>query len=169
MDRKSRDALIVQRYEAGDTLEAIGRDLGLTRERVRQIVRQLGGASAEESRAQRALAKEAEERARSAALLSRFGPTAKTMARAGFTRARAIDRLTLLHPDVVALRHFRDHHLIRTAAGRGFVRFYWIVGPRLAAVTKPHQPHAAIARVLLTRLVRILRVLEKAGAPGTRR
>ena len=73
-----------------------------------------------------------------------------------------------LHPDVVALRHFRDHHLIRTAAGRGFVRFYWIVGPRLAAVTRPDQPHAAIARALLTRLVRILRVLGKAEASSGR-
>ncbi|PAU94331.1 hypothetical protein CK240_17195 [Paracoccus salipaludis] len=74
-----------------------------------------------------------------------------------------------LHPDVVALRQFRDHYLVRTAAGRGFVRFYWIVGPRLAAVTQPHQLHAAVARVLLTRLVRVLRALGKTDAPAGRR
>ena len=74
-----------------------------------------------------------------------------------------------LHPDVVALRYFRDHHLIRTAAGRSFVRFYWIVGPRLAAVTKPHQLHAISARMLLTRLVRVLRALGKTGPPPARR
>lgn len=74
-----------------------------------------------------------------------------------------------LHPDVVALRHFRDHHLIRTAAGRSFVKLYWIVGPRLAAVTRPHQLHAALARALLTRLVRILRALGKTDAPVGRK
>jgi len=74
-----------------------------------------------------------------------------------------------LHPDVVALRHFRDHHLIRSAAGRGFVRLYWVVGPRLAARTKPHQLHAVVARALLTRLVGILGALGKTEPPtGTR-
>lgn len=74
-----------------------------------------------------------------------------------------------LHPDVVALRQFRDYHLIRTAAGRGFVRFYWIVGPRLASVTQPHQAHAAVARILLTHLVRVLRALGKTEPPAARR
>lgn len=37
-----RDAGIVRRYEAGDTLAAIGAAVGLTRERVRQIVRAAG-------------------------------------------------------------------------------------------------------------------------------
>ena len=36
------DAGIVRRYEAGDTLAAIGATVGLTRERVRQIVRAAG-------------------------------------------------------------------------------------------------------------------------------
>lgn len=66
-----------------------------------------------------------------------------------------------MHPDVVALRIFRDHHLVRTAAGRSFVRLYWIVGPRLAAVTKPHQLHAAMFRRLLTGAVIVLRLLGK--------
>lgn len=69
-----------------------------------------------------------------------------------------------LHPDVVALRYFRDHHLIRTAAGRSLIRVYWIVGPRLAAVTKPNQPHAALTRLLITWLLRILRAMGKTDA-----
>ena len=68
-----------------------------------------------------------------------------------------------MHPDVVALRLFRDHHLVRTAMGRSFVRLYWIVGPRLAAVTKPHQLHAAVFRQLLTGAVIVLHSLGKTG------
>jgi hypothetical protein len=37
-----RDAAIVRRYEAGETLAAIGVSLGLTRDRIRQIVKASG-------------------------------------------------------------------------------------------------------------------------------
>lgn len=36
------------------------------------------------------------------------------------------------HPDVVAMRAFRDGVLVRHAAGRTLVRAYWIIGPVLA-------------------------------------
>jgi len=39
---QQRNAEMVRRYEAGETLESIGASLGLTRERVRQIVRLSG-------------------------------------------------------------------------------------------------------------------------------
>lgn len=58
-----------------------------------------------------------------------------------------------LHPDVRALRAFRDQHLIRYRVGRSFVRFYWFVGPKLARHTKPEQFHAAVVRKILTRFV----------------
>lgn len=61
-----------------------------------------------------------------------------------------------MHPDVVALRHFRDRHLVRFHAGRAFVRTYWIVGPRLAKVTRPEQFHGRIARYVLSHLVVVL-------------
>lgn len=63
------------------------------------------------------------------------------------------------HPDVVALRKFRDKHLIRTAAGRWFVRFYWLIGPKLAAHVNPKQVRAAAARCALARFVSFLRVI----------
>lgn len=74
-----------------------------------------------------------------------------------------------MHPDVMAWRQFRDYQLMRAAAPRGFVRFYWTVGPGLAAVTKPHQLHALVVRVLLTHLVHILRALGRTEAPAARR
>lgn len=39
---KRRNAEMVRRYEAGETLASIGASLGFTRERVRQVVKQSG-------------------------------------------------------------------------------------------------------------------------------
>ena len=61
------------------------------------------------------------------------------------------------HPDVVAMRAFRDTHLIRFRAGRTFIRFYWIVGPKMAAFTHPQDWHARSIRFALTKLVKVLR------------
>ena len=36
------------------------------------------------------------------------------------------------HPDVVALRRFRDEVLVRSAPGRAFVAAYRVLGPRMA-------------------------------------
>lgn len=41
-NQTDRNALIVDRYRSGETLEAIGNDYGLSRERIRQIVRKHG-------------------------------------------------------------------------------------------------------------------------------
>jgi len=41
-DHVQRDAEMLSRYEAGETLTSIGASLGLTRERVRQIVKRSG-------------------------------------------------------------------------------------------------------------------------------
>lgn len=60
------------------------------------------------------------------------------------------------HPDVVALRAFRDNHLVRYAAGRRFIRFYWVVGPRMARFTTPQSWRGRLARHILSRLVRFL-------------
>lgn len=58
MTREERDAAMVARYAAGETLDAIGQSFGITRERVRQIIAKVGGASAEESRRKRLAARE---------------------------------------------------------------------------------------------------------------
>ena len=44
------------------------------------------------------------------------------------------------HPDVVALRRFRDEVLTRHAAGRAFIRAYRIVGPKLARLVSAEAP-----------------------------
>lgn len=62
-----------------------------------------------------------------------------------------------LHPEVVALRAFRDRHLVASRAGRTFVRFYWWIGPKMAAHTQPHQWHARVLRRGLSLLVTRLR------------
>lgn len=60
------------------------------------------------------------------------------------------------HPDVVALRAFRDNHLVRYAVGRRFIRFYWVVGPRMARFTTPQNWRGRLARHILSRFVRVL-------------
>lgn len=64
------------------------------------------------------------------------------------------------HFDVVALRAFRDNHLVKAKLGRAFIRFYWIVGPKIARVTQPNNTHALLARWCLSRIVRRLRILK---------
>ncbi|WP_374301984.1 CFI-box-CTERM domain-containing protein [Paracoccus sp. (in: a-proteobacteria)] len=58
------------------------------------------------------------------------------------------------HPDVVALRAFRDTHLVRYKMGRRFIRFYWQVGPKLARVITPTSYRGRLARYLLSEIVR---------------
>jgi len=58
-----------------------------------------------------------------------------------------------LHPEVVALRAFRDIHLVKSKVGRGFIRWYWIVGPVLARRTRPHHLHARFVRFLISAVV----------------
>lgn len=60
-------------------------------------------------------------------------------------------------PDVVSLRHFRDHHLIKTKAGRAFVRTYWIVGPKMAQRVSSEGQTGRVLRGVLSRCVSVLR------------
>lgn len=61
-----------------------------------------------------------------------------------------------LEPHVVALRHFRDQYLARTALGRSFIRFYYRHSPPLATVVARHQSLRFLVRVLLTPLVLLI-------------
>lgn len=56
------------------------------------------------------------------------------------------------HPDVVALRRFRDEVLVHHAAGRAFVRLYRAVGPVLARVVAPERLSGCLARAALAPL-----------------
>lgn len=61
------------------------------------------------------------------------------------------------HPDVLALRRFRDEVLVRHAAGRAFIRVYWLVGPRLARLVAADRRSGRIGRALIGPLARRVR------------
>ncbi len=98
-----RNQLILDRYADGATLQEIGAELGVTRERVRQIVVKLGGPDAEASRAARQAAKSAVAAQARDEFLGAFRDVASDLAHQGFTRAETISRLAVLFPamDVV--------------------------------------------------------------------
>lgn len=58
------------------------------------------------------------------------------------------------HPDIAALRRFRDEVLVRHAAGRAFIRTYRIVGPRLARWVTPEGRSGRIARAIIAPMAR---------------
>jgi hypothetical protein len=62
-----------------------------------------------------------------------------------------------LHPDVVWLRNWRDRVLVRYAAGRAFIRLYWIIGPRMARYVRPDQASGRISRAIIGALISLLK------------
>lgn len=100
LSREQRDAAMVERYSDGETLDAIGQTFGITRERVRQIIAKVGGTSAEESRKNRIVAREAARRAAHDAFLTEYGDLARQMAKRGVTRPDAVLKLQALYPAV---------------------------------------------------------------------
>jgi hypothetical protein len=62
-----------------------------------------------------------------------------------------------IHPDVVWLRNWRDTVLVRSRAGRGFIRCYWVIGPRLARYVRPDRASGRISRAVLRRLIAVLK------------
>ncbi len=58
-----------------------------------------------------------------------------------------------LHPKVMLLRAFRDHHLLTNGPGRLFVKTYYAVSPPLADFIAHHESLRTIARWALTPLV----------------
>jgi hypothetical protein len=58
-----------------------------------------------------------------------------------------------LHPDVQALRDFRDSRLLTNAPGRAFVEFYYRVSPPVAGFIAGHEILRICVRLLLTPVV----------------
>ncbi|WP_186760754.1 sigma factor-like helix-turn-helix DNA-binding protein [Arthrobacter alpinus] len=100
LSREQRDATMVERYSDGETLDAIGQSYGITRERVRQIIAKVGGASAEESRQKRMAARESAAKAANEAFLAEYGEVSRQMARKGVVRSDVILKLQALYPAV---------------------------------------------------------------------
>ncbi len=83
------------------------------------------------------------------------------------------------HPDVVALRRFRDEVLVRSAPGRAFVAAYRVLGPRMARFVVPDGASGRAARAVIAPLARLaarragpdevlrkLRRVRRAGLPS---
>lgn len=62
-----------------------------------------------------------------------------------------------MNPQVIALRRFRDDHLIKHKAGRAFVKFYWKVGPVMAEKVSSNGYTGRLIRSGLDKLVTSLR------------
>lgn len=62
------------------------------------------------------------------------------------------------HPDVMALRWYRDNVLKHSAAGRKFIGWYWRWGPKLAKVVGKSILLRRTSRFSISSLVRVLRV-----------
>ena len=58
------------------------------------------------------------------------------------------------HPDVVALRRYRDEVLVLSAAGRALIRAYRAHGPKLARFVSPSGRSGGLARALIAPLAR---------------
>lgn len=53
------------------------------------------------------------------------------------------------HPDVILLRRLRDEVLVRSAAGRAFIRAYWRIGPVLARLVRARGATGRMTRLAL--------------------
>ncbi len=62
------------------------------------------------------------------------------------------------HPDVVALRRFRDEILVLSRAGRAFIRVYRAHGPKLARFVSPAGRSGGLARAVIAPLARYARI-----------
>jgi hypothetical protein len=60
--------------------------------------------------------------------------------------------------EVSVLRAFRDHILVRSAAGRAFVRVYYRLSPPIARVVERHETLRAVARSTLHPLIVVARI-----------
>lgn len=110
MDPTERNQRMVELYAEGATLEEIGAQFGVTRERVRQIVKMVGGVDADAARQRRTEIRADELDAARAAFLREHRAVAEALAERGLSREVAVGRIVALHPDVdpeIALESLR--------------------------------------------------------------
>ena len=157
---------MVQRYIEGETLEAIGKDYGVTRERVRQIVTKVGGSMAAESRRRRMEIRQEESLAAAQAFMAVYGAVARTAAESGSTRSETILRLAILFPEMdkdLAESTLRDSNIRFDARAQDIFSkavveagLYYLVGAELGLAPDPHYAAANLELGMMTELVAVL-------------
>ncbi|WP_433123005.1 sigma factor-like helix-turn-helix DNA-binding protein [Arthrobacter koreensis] len=161
-----RDARMVARYVEGETLEAIGQDYGVTRERVRQIVTKVGGSLAAESRQKRLEARAAEAKATAEEFMTRYGDIAREASANGATRAETVARLGMIFPDLdkeLADATLRDSALrfdknSQAAFSKAVLEagLYYLVGSELGIAPDPGYAAVHLEFTLMTELTAVL-------------
>lgn len=163
---EERNALMVSRYIQGETLDAIGQDYGVTRERVRQIVSKVGGNLAAESRQKRLELRQAEAKAMAEEFMATYGDIARAAAVNGATRVETVARLGLIFPDL-------DQELAEATLRDSDIRFnghshdtfskavleaglYYLVGSELGLAPDPQFTAAHLDFDLMTELAAVL-------------
>jgi len=99
-DQQARNAEMCALYAAGETLEQIGSRYELTRERVRQILKQTGGASADDARERRREIRSDLLGEAVSDFLGDFGETVRVLAASGRSRSEVEERFKVLVPSV---------------------------------------------------------------------
>lgn len=163
---EERNALMVARYIEGETLDAIGQDYGVTRERVRQIVSKVGGNLAAESRQKRLALAQAAARAAAAQFMASYGDIARVAAGNGATRPETVARLGLMFPELdmdLAEATLRDSDIsFDKRSQETFSKavleagLYFLVGSELGLAPDPHFAAAHLDLDLMTELAAVL-------------
>jgi hypothetical protein len=94
-----RDAAIVSDYRSGKTYRQIARALGISHQRVAQIVNQSGQVDAADSSQARRTERDARVRTRTEDFIAQFGDAVRALAAAGEARADVEARIRALLPD----------------------------------------------------------------------
>jgi hypothetical protein len=61
------------------------------------------------------------------------------------------------HPQVMFLRNDRDTVLKKSALGRQFIRWYWLIGPRVAKVVDHSKSLKKLSRILISAIIKLLK------------
>jgi predicted DNA-binding protein YlxM (UPF0122 family) len=101
-DSASREQQIVILYAGGVSMSELASKYGLSRQRIHQIIRRLGGVEAEAARAVRRRLRSEQQSAQVQAFLDQFHDVIVDLAASGSTRTDIEGRFNLLVPDVPA-------------------------------------------------------------------
>ncbi|MGF9660531.1 sigma factor-like helix-turn-helix DNA-binding protein [Arthrobacter crystallopoietes] len=166
LTQAQRNALWVERYIDGETLEAIGTDFGVSRERVRQVITKIGGSLAQESRQKRIEARQVQAQAVADGFMERYGHVARQIASQGCTRPQTISRLKYVFPALdedLADSLLRGSNIVFDHSGQNIFSdavikagVYYLVGAELGLAPDPEYTALHLDLELMDELASIL-------------